>query len=324
MRLLTQLSQICVFFIVLLSISLPVSASSQGQDSDFDMRTLAEIEEQRQKLANNQNDPLIYYTIGELYKRIHRLEDSAAAFEQAVRTKPDFAVAYYRLGWTYSNLSKFDEALEAHKQALASADKQSFKLKITRAEAQFAIGWDYYCQRRYDDAIAAYQETLQFDSGYEDALYEIGRVQIAQGNLDEATQTASRLTTLLRSWLTLEQSLLPGAVKTDNQTGQPPPIESNRLQPAPMGATLKPSILYKEKARYTERARQKRITGKVVLSVIFDASAQITQVRVIHGLPYGLTAHSILAAQKIRFQPALKDGQPVSVRGNLEYTFYLY
>jgi TonB family protein len=321
MRLITQLMQICVFFTVLLSISLPVNASGAGQDREFEVRTMAEIEVQMQKLANNQDDALIYYTVGGLYKRIHRLDDTVSAFEQAVRSKPDFAAAYYRLGWTYSELKKFDEALEAHKQALAFANKQSFKLKITKAEAQFAIGWDYYCQKRYDEAIAAYQETLQFDSGYEDALYEIGRVKIAQGNLDEAKQIASRLNTLLRSWLNLE---LPGTIKTDNQTGQPHPIEANPVQPAPMGASLKPTILYKEKAKYTERARQKMISGIVVLSVVFHASAQITNIRIIRGLPYGLTAHSIQAARNIRFQPAMRDGQPVSVRGNLEYSFYLY
>jgi Gram-negative bacterial TonB protein C-terminal len=58
--------------------------------------------------------------------------------------------------------------------------------------------------------------------------------------------------------------------------------------------------------------------------VVFDASGQITQIRVISGLPYGLTAQAIMAAHKIRFQPAMKDGRPISVRGNLEFSFNLY
>jgi outer membrane biosynthesis protein TonB len=40
-------------------------------------------------------------------------------------------------------------------------------------------------------------------------------------------------------------------------------------------------------------------------------------------LPHGLTEKAIEAAKKIRFNPAVRDGQPVSVRGNLEYTFNL-
>lgn len=86
----------------------------------------------------------------------------------------------------------------------------------------------------------------------------------------------------------------------------------------------RPTILSREKARYTEEARQNKVQGTVVLSVIFQADGRITNIRTIRGLPDGLTEKAIEAAQKIRFQPATKNGQAVSVRGNLEFTFNLY
>src|SRR5262245_15534144 len=321
MRFLTQILQICILFTGLITLTLPVSASTAGQVPNYNAKILAEIDELKQKLANSGDEPLTYYQIGELYLRIGQLPDSIAAYEHAVQIRPDFAAAHYRLGWSYSNMGKYDQALEAQKQALVYADNHLFKLTVSKAEAQFAVGWNLYFLKRYDEAIAAYQETLQFDSGYEDALYEIGRVQIAQGNLDQALQTAARLTPQLKAMLTLEQSLAaaPAPVKRDNQTVQHTANET----PAVSG-TLRPTILYKEKAKYTDRARQMKINGTVVLSVVFAASGQITQVSVIRGLPYGLTAQAILAAQRIRFQPAQKDGQPISVRGNLEYSFNLY
>jgi TonB family protein len=92
----------------------------------------------------------------------------------------------------------------------------------------------------------------------------------------------------------------------------------------PMTANLRPTILYKEKAKYTEEARQNKIQGTVVLNVIFTADGRITSIRVVRGLPDGLTEKAIEAAQKIRFNPAVKNGAPVSVRGNLEFSFNLY
>jgi len=89
-------------------------------------------------------------------------------------------------------------------------------------------------------------------------------------------------------------------------------------------ASFRPKILYQEKARYTEVARLNAVQGTVMLSVVFDASSQITNIRVVRGLPDGLTQCAIHAAQKIRFQPATKDGAPVSVRGTLESSFNLY
>ena len=60
------------------------------------------------------------------------------------------------------------------------------------------------------------------------------------------------------------------------------------------------------------------------MSVVFGVDGQISDVRVIRGLPYGLTQKAIEATRKIRFEPAMKDGQPVSVRGELEFQFKLY
>jgi TonB family protein len=86
----------------------------------------------------------------------------------------------------------------------------------------------------------------------------------------------------------------------------------------------RPTILYKEKAKYTEEARQNKVQGTVVLNVIFTAEGRITSIRVVRGLPDGLTEKAIEAAQRIRFNPATKNGAPVSVRGNLEFSFNLY
>ncbi len=92
----------------------------------------------------------------------------------------------------------------------------------------------------------------------------------------------------------------------------------------PMSGSLRPTILYKEKAKYTEEARQNKVQGTVVLNVVFTSDGRITNIRVVRGLPDGLTEKAIEAAQKIRFNPAVRNGAPVSVRGNLEFTFNLY
>ncbi len=87
---------------------------------------------------------------------------------------------------------------------------------------------------------------------------------------------------------------------------------------------LRATIIYKERAKYTEAARENRIQGTVVLSLVFGADGRIDDVRVVHGQPYGLTEEAIAAAYKIRFNPATREGRPVSVRSRLEYNFTLY
>ena len=91
-----------------------------------------------------------------------------------------------------------------------------------------------------------------------------------------------------------------------------------------MAQNQRPTILYREKAQYTQIARINLVEGAVVLQVVFAGNGELQNIRVIRGLPDGLTRKAIEAAQKIRFNPAIKNGEPVSVRGSLEYTFNLY
>ncbi|MGH9937346.1 MAG: TonB family protein [Blastocatellia bacterium] len=90
-----------------------------------------------------------------------------------------------------------------------------------------------------------------------------------------------------------------------------------------MNSSRRPTILYREKAQYTQEARDNNVEGVVALSVVFGADSQIKNIVVVRGLPHGLTEKAIEAAKKIRFEPAMKDGQPVNVRSMLEYTFRL-
>jgi len=86
----------------------------------------------------------------------------------------------------------------------------------------------------------------------------------------------------------------------------------------------KPTILYKERAKYTEEARQNKVQGTVLLSAIFTADGRITSIKVVRPLPDGLTEKAIEAAQKIRFQPATKNGVAITVRAQIEFNFALY
>ncbi len=87
--------------------------------------------------------------------------------------------------------------------------------------------------------------------------------------------------------------------------------------------TVRPQILYKEKAKYTEAARQNRVEGALLLSVVFRADGTVAMPRVIRTLPDGLADEAIKAASEIVFLPAQINGTPVSVRMAIEFTFRL-
>jgi len=142
-------------------------------------------------------------------------------------------------------------------------------------------------------------------------------------------------------WLMAQPGKTPGTARvkmsfnsTDNEAprevvGRKKDSAAGQVQGAtdsiqPMSRSMRPTILYKEKAEYTREARNNKVEGTVVLNVVFRVDGQISEIKVIRGLPDGLTENAIIAAKKIRFEPAMKDGRPVSVRGKLEFAFNLY
>jgi TonB family protein len=83
-------------------------------------------------------------------------------------------------------------------------------------------------------------------------------------------------------------------------------------------------ILSKPRAFYTKLADEKCIEGVVVLKITFYANGQVRNIKVVKGLPYGLTEQAITVAKRIRFEPAMKRGKPISVTKKVSYTFTIY
>ena len=99
--------------------------------------------------------------------------------------------------------------------------------------------------------------------------------------------------------------------------------DPDRVYPAPQ-VTERARVLAKPEPQYTEEARRNAVTGSVVLRVIFSRSGEVTNIRAVQSLPFGLTERAIAAARLIRFRPATRDGRPVNVYMQLEYNFNLY
>lgn len=94
--------------------------------------------------------------------------------------------------------------------------------------------------------------------------------------------------------------------------------------PKPAGVTQKFRLLAKPKAMYTDPARQNSVQGNVTLRVQLLASGQVGSITPVSRLPYGLTEQAIAAARQIKFEPAKRDGVPVTTTVTFQYSFTIY
>ena len=262
-------------------------------------------EQIKKQFADAPNGSRANYYLGLCYLSSKKFDDAAAAFRKAIQLIPEWIKE--REGKDTTHLPK-----------LSKEQEEELKNNANPSAAFFSLGWAYHQAGRYDEAIVAYRQCLSAYPAAEEAGYQMAMVHLLQGNREAALAQVAKMEKRFERRLDVESKLLiPDLIQSDESVSNGEPI-------IPETNTIRPTILYREKAKYTEDARQAGAQGTVVLQVIFRSDGVIVIQRVIRYLPYGLTLKAVEAASKIKFTPAMKDGAPVSVRGPLEYSFNLY
>ncbi len=87
--------------------------------------------------------------------------------------------------------------------------------------------------------------------------------------------------------------------------------------------TTSVEITYKPNPAYTDEAKLLKLEGEVLLEVEFLASGQLHVNRVVRGLGHGLDETAVAAANKMRFKPAMRNGQAMDSTAIVHVVFQL-
>ena len=87
------------------------------------------------------------------------------------------------------------------------------------------------------------------------------------------------------------------------------------------GSVSVPVPLFQPQAEITDEARKNNVNGDCAFSLVVDAHGLPQDVQQTKKLGYGLDQNAIAAIMQYRFKPAIKNGQPVSVKINIEVSF---
>jgi TonB family protein len=85
-----------------------------------------------------------------------------------------------------------------------------------------------------------------------------------------------------------------------------------------------PRLIHNTDPQFSDEARRKKIQGVVTLSLVVDTNGQPTDVQVVGPLGHGLDEKAVEAVKQWRFRPAMKDGNPVAVKINVQVNFHFY
>jgi TonB family protein len=220
-------------------------------------------------------------------------QEAIAALRQLVKVRKDDITAWHYLGLALNRQGKPNDARKAHEKAAKSGEKLlSSQFNSTTTESDF-------------QAFIRQTRALLSDAADSADKYL------------ELTGKPSRKRA--EEWQARAEFLRDFAWLGERREGSAEPTIYTAKE-----VTTIPRILSRPEPQYTEEARKNRVTGVVVLRAVFAADGKIRAIRLLSGLPNGLTMMAIRAARGIKFIPAMKDGQPVSQYIQIEYNFNLY
>ncbi len=102
------------------------------------------------------------------------------------------------------------------------------------------------------------------------------------------------------------------------------PLASAQEGPYKVGGDVKPPKLsHHVEPKYTQEARDAKIAGTVVLSIVVTTEGIADQIKVVKGLDAGLDDNAVTAVSQWRFTPGTKAGKPVAVQATIEVNFKL-
>jgi len=96
-----------------------------------------------------------------------------------------------------------------------------------------------------------------------------------------------------------------------------------KIVQADSGPSTPVEITFKPNPVYTDDARSLKLEGEVLLEVSFSATGALHVNRVVKGLGHGLDEAAMTAANKMRFKPALRNGQPVDSTAIVHVVFQM-
>lgn len=287
------------------------------------------------------NDAEVWNALGLAYTKDENVKKAIKSFEKAVEISPQSAVYQTNLAYAYLLNNKFDKT--------QSAATKAIELDPKNATAYYLRGSASIWEGKPDEAIADAEKAIGYNADYalayvlkSDALLANFGRRVGGGakpidEIDLLRQASDVLEFCLKNCRNNAQTEIQqkrleplkifynyfsknrDAVINQTPVGEVSQTPTPPVAPDPNFTPLK--ILKKSPASYTNFARENGINGTVRIVVLFSETGRVTHTLIVKSLGGGLDENAANAARSIKFEPARKNGKPISQIKILEYSF---
>ena len=153
------------------------------------------------------------------------------------------------------------------------------------------------------------------DGNYQKALDAVFTEEIA----DLAPGMSSAWRTFAREHFGAEVGGL-GDAATQKGAAAEDEVELHAADPS----VLPPHLIHSTELKFSNEAKESRRAGMGVIGVRVNRAGIPVGAQIIRAIGFGLDENAVEAVEQYRFQPAMRDGTPLTVRLNIEVHFRIF
>lgn len=281
-----------------------------------------------------QNVDVLYY-LGFNYLQIDEPKNAKKVLEKALKINDADARIYTYLAYSYIKLKDLPEAQKQANKAL--------ELDSEIAEAHYVLGIISYSNESYNYSYARAKKATELLPNFAPAYLLKAESLISSfgkqgGTVIDPPEMRVNLLSEAADDLEKYVNLIPNNEESKAKQEYLKSVKFFAEYYSKPKNTLSINLDEKKEKSYdtnikihsqphpsfTNRARSVGISGKIILAVEFSETGKVENVLVLKSLGYGLDEKAIEASRSIKFEPAKKNGEAVSVVKRVEYSFTVY
>lgn len=132
----------------------------------------------KEAIKNDSNNPTLYNSLGNIYKRLKLVKKSKKAYLDALSLNPSNATTLNNLAILSYQEENYDEAILHYQAAL--------RLDSNYVDAHYNLGLCFIKTKDKTKAIQHFEKTISLSSEYEDAHYQLGILYLENHAYDHA------------------------------------------------------------------------------------------------------------------------------------------
>lgn len=138
------------------------------------------IENLYKAIELNPDYAIAYFMLGFVYNSLKGYEKAKIYYEKAIALKPDYSGIYYNLAIVYYNLKEYQKALVNYEKAV--------ELNSNDVDAYLNLGNVYYSLKEYQKAIVNYKKAAELNPNDADTYFNLGLVYRKQSEYRKAIE----------------------------------------------------------------------------------------------------------------------------------------